>query len=30
VLERSNRAFEIAGFALLFEIGFWALELVLD
>jgi hypothetical protein len=30
VLERSNRAFEIAGFSLLFEIGFWALELVLD
>jgi hypothetical protein len=30
VLERFNRAFEIAGFALLFEIGFWALELVLD
>lgn len=30
VLERSNRAFEIASFALMSEISIWALEVVLN
>ena len=30
VLKRAGKAFEIAGFALLTEVGFWVLELVLD
>lgn len=29
VIERSSRAFELASFALISEIGFWALEIVL-